>query len=312
MKHLLIFSTLICIMYSCKKEIINNDVDASLNFSNDTVIFDTTFYSIGSSTKTLIVYNNNEFPILTNISLNIINEGSFRINVDGSPGNNHNNIEIPSKDSIFIFLEVTPNQNTNNAFLLLSSKEFTTGNTKQFVNLVAPGRNAYFHLPENNLFTNDNGDSIIYRYHSISEDETWTNDLPHVIYGQIVVEPEATLTIQEGTKLHFHNNSGIFVGNPILLNNGIPPINNGTLIVNGALGNEVIMKGDRLEEWYEESPGQWNGIHFVPGSINNIINYAIISNGNTAIRVDSAINNNPTLTIKNTITSPLMKIFIIH
>ena len=311
MKHLLIFSTLICIMYSCKKEIINNDVDASLNFSNDTVIFDTTFYSVGSSTKTLIVYNNNEFPIITNISLNTINEGSFRINVDGSPGNNHNNVEIPSNDSIFIFLEVTPNQNTNNVFLLLSSIEFTTGNTKQFVNLVAPGRNAHFHLPENNLFTNDNGDSIIYRYHSISEDETWTNDLPHVIYGQIVIEPEATLTIEEGTKLHFHNNSGIFVGNPILLNNGIPPINNGTLIVNGALGNEVIMKGDRLEEWYEESPGQWNGIHFVPGSINNIINYAIITNGNTAIRVDSAINNNPTLTINNTIIKNMSSIGIL-
>lgn len=311
MKRLIIFSTLICMIYSCKKEIINNDIDASLNFSNDTVIFDTTFYSIGSSTKTLIVYNNNKFPITTNISLDIINEGSFRINVDGVPGNSHNDVEIPSKDSIFIFLEVTPNQNINNNFLLISNIEFTTGNNKQFVKLVSPGKNAHFHLPEDNLYTNDDGDSIIYRYHSISEDETWTSDLPHVIYGQIVIEPEAILTIKEGTELYFHNNSGIFIGNPILLNNGTPPTNNGTLIVEGTLGNEVIMKGDRLEEWYEESPGQWNGLHFVPGSTDNMINYAIISNGNTAIRVDSAINNNTTLTINNTIIKNMSSIGIL-
>ena len=104
----------------------------------------------------------------------------------------------------------------------------------------------------------------------------------------------------------------MFVGNPILIDeNGNPPTNNGTLIINGDLGNEVSMQGDRLDAWYENIPGQWNGIHFVQGSVNSTIDYAIIKNGTTAIRADSVANSNPTITISNTIIENMSAIGIL-
>ena len=309
MKKLFLPLLLITILFACKKDVLESNQSATLHFSNDTIIFDTAFHSIGTPTQTLTIYNRNNFTVLTDISLKLISGGSFRMNVDGVAGNNHIAIEIPAKDSIFIFLEVTPNQNSSNDFLLTSNIEFTTGTKKQDVKLVSPARNANFHLPHDNIFT-DGTDSINYKYFSISENTTWTNDLPHVIYGYVVIEPNATLTIEEGTKIYFHNNSGMFVGNPILIDeNGNPPSNNGTLIINGKLGNEVTFQGDRLDIWYENIPGQWNGIHFVQGSVENEIDYAIISNGITAIRVDSFVENQ-TVTINNTIIENMSSIGI--
>ena len=299
------------LLFACKKDIMENDQSATLHFSNDTIIFDTAFHSIGTPTQTLTVYNRNSFTVFTNISLNLINGGSFRMNVDGVTGNNHGGIEIPGNDSIFIFLEVTANQNTTNDFLLTSNIEFITGTNIQDVKLVSPGRNANFYLPHDNIFLIEN-DSINYKYFSIKGNVTWTNDLPHVVYGYIVIEPYATLKIEEGSQIYFHNNSGIFVGNPILISeSGNPPQYNGTLIIDGKLGNEVTMQGDRLDSWYENIPGQWNGIHFLQGSVNSSIDYANIINGTTAIRADSVANNNPTVNISNTIIKNMSSIGIL-
>ena len=302
---LLILTTL---LFACKKDIMENDQSATLHFSNDTIIFDTAFHSIGTPTQTLTIYNRNDFTVLTDISLNLTNGGSFRMNVDGVAGNNHNRIEIPAKDSIFIFLEVTPNKNSSNDFLLTSNIEFTTGTKKQDIKLVSPGRNANFHLPHDNIFYNGT-DSVNYGYFSIKGNKTWTNDLPHVVYGYVVIEPNATLTIEEGTEIYFHSNSGMLVGNPLIDTDANTPLNNGKLIINGKLGNEVTMQGDRLESWYENIPGQWNGIHFVKKSETSIIDYAIIRNGTTAIRADSA--DNSQIIINNTIIENMSSIGIL-
>ena len=104
MKKYLLPLLLITILFACKKDILENNQSATLHFSNDTVMFDTAFHSIGTPTQTLTIYNRNSFTVLTNISLNSATEDSFRMNVDGVPGNNQNAIEIPAKDSIFILL----------------------------------------------------------------------------------------------------------------------------------------------------------------------------------------------------------------
>ena len=59
------------------------------------------------------------------------------MNIDGVSGNSQNNIEIPAKDSIFIFLEVTidPSLNTT-PYVLTDSLVFTTGTEKQDVDVV--------------------------------------------------------------------------------------------------------------------------------------------------------------------------------
>ena len=137
---------LLIFTYSCKKEQIPTDGSATLQFSNDTIIFDTIFSSVGSVTKQLMVYNNNDYDITTNIRLGGNSAGNFRMNVDGESGNNIQNVTIAANDSIFIFLEVTidPN-NANTPYIVSNSIIFTTGNKTQDVDLIAYGQDAYFH-----------------------------------------------------------------------------------------------------------------------------------------------------------------------
>jgi len=101
------------ILFSCSKpdeEMLSN---AQLNFSSDTITFDTIFSSIGSITKTLTIYNNNNFDIISDINLNGASAANFRMNIDGISGNNQNDIFIGKNDSIFIFIEVTINPSLN-------------------------------------------------------------------------------------------------------------------------------------------------------------------------------------------------------
>ena len=70
MKYLKVIFVLVCfVFFSCKKETVDTNNSGSLNFSNDTITFDTVFASVGSITKILKVYNNNENDIYTDIEL---------------------------------------------------------------------------------------------------------------------------------------------------------------------------------------------------------------------------------------------------
>lgn len=308
MKKYILPLILITILFACKKDDLNNSETktATLHFSTDTITFDTIFASIGSITKTLTVYNRNNFDVKTNIELLGNSAANFRMNVDGIAGNNQKNIEVPAKDSIFIFLEVTidPSSNTT-PYILSDSLVFTTGSKKQDVDLVAWGQDAYFHTANATGIIVDGSDTIKFPYHQLDCSQPWENDKPHVIYGYAIVDPGQTLTINAGCEVYLHKNSGILVGNPFIEQSG------GTIKVNGALGNEVTFQGDRLDSWYRNLPGQWDRIWLMPGSINNEFNYAIIRNGNIGIHADTVANHNPTVKVNNTIIENMSSIGIL-
>ena len=285
---------LIIFTYSCKKENLPSDGSATLQFSNDTIIFDTIFSSVGSITKQLMVYNNNDYDITTNVRLGSNSEAYFKINVDGESGKNIQNIKISSYDSMFVFLEVIINpNNTNNPYLVSDSIIFTTGNKTQNIDLIAYGQDAYFHTANTYGDIIDGEDTSRFLYHQLECNEVWNNDKPHVIYGYVIVDPNCQLTINEGTTVHLHKNSGIIVGNPFSSSSG------GTIRVNGTLGNEVTFRGDRLDSWYDSLPGQWDRIWLYPGSVNNQFTYTNFQNGTIAIHADTVGNNIPTAVINN-------------
>ncbi|MBG65867.1 MAG: hypothetical protein CMP73_04325 [Flavobacteriales bacterium] len=303
MKMKIIYITIISfILFGCKKDNLINNGDAKLSFSNDSIIFDMTFHSIGTSTKTLTVYNQNNFNVTTNIYIGEENGGSFRINVDGISTKSIEDVEIPANDSIFIFLEVTPyeNSSTDSVFLLTNQISFTTGTKTQNIVIAAPGRNAFFHTPDTYGVFVIGSDTFGLNYSKIDCFEEWDNTKPHVIYGYVVVEPECQLRILEGSNIYLHNNSGILVIG-------------GSLKVLGQANNKVTFQGDRLEPWYENIPGQWDRIWLLPGSKENEINHAIIRNGNTGVHVDTVasaveIGNKPNLLINNTIIENMASI----
>ena len=306
MKKYLLPLLTITILFACKKEIMDTDQSATLHFSTDTITFDTVFASIGSITKTLTVYNHNSFNVKSNIALKGNSAAHFRMNIDGVPGNNQSNIEIPAKDSIFIFLEVTIDpSNSNTPYILSDSLVFTTGTKQQDVDVVAWGQDAYFHTANTYGDIINGDDTSRFFYHQLECNEIWDNNKPHVIYGYVIVDPNCMLTINAGTNIYLHKNSGILVGNPFVNSSG------GSIQINGTLGNEVTFQGDRLDPWYKDIPGQWDRIWLMPGSINNEINYAIIRNGNIGIHADTVANSNPTVSITNTIIENMSAIGIL-
>ena len=238
------------------------------------------------------VYKRQEEDIYSNISIRGNSAANFRMNIDGVSGNNQNNVFIPKNDSIFIFVEVTVDPSSNTTpYILSDSLLFETGSNLQSVKLVAWGQDAHFYTPNTFGEIINGNDTTKVFYHQISSNQTWSNEKPHVIYGYVIIDPNATLNISEGTNVYFHKSSGILVGNPFSNQLG------GTLKVNGNYENEVTFQGDRLDSWYEEIPGQWDRIRFLPGSFDNEINYAIIKNGTTGIHADTVSNSNPTVTI---------------
>ena len=160
------------------------------------------------------------------------------------------------------------------------------------VNLIRPDRteqpDGSFVYEELILGENSEGETLSIRGTMLTGNITFTNDKPYLIYGYVGVSSNSILTIDAGSMLYFHDNSGIVVEK------------DATVIVNGELENEVLFEDDRLEPQFEDTAGQWGTIWLRAGSKNNSINYAIIKNNIIGVLVDSVANSNPTLTIQNT------------
>ncbi len=269
-------SVLVIIFASCRKEpIITEDPNSILRFSTDSILFDTVFTSVGSTTKRLKVYNPNKSTVrISNIRLAGAPQSNFSINVDGIAASDVINYELRSNDSMLVFIKVTIDPNASQTpFIVSDSILFTTNGNLQKIQLTAFGQNARFLK-----------DSIL------TGNISWDKALPYVIYNSVLVDKNAKLSIEGGAKLHFHKNSTLFVS--------------GTLEVKGTQSDSVIFQGDRLESQFSEARGQWNGIHLLRGSLNNKINYAVVKNAITGIRVDSLPednSSNPNVFISNTV-----------
>ena len=272
---LLIIFTIISVFSCKKKDKIDSNSALKLTFSTDTVFFDTVFTTVGSVTQRLMVHNNNAGKLLvSSIRLGGGSHSVFSLNIDGTPATAVSDVEIAAHDSIFIFVKVTLNPNNqNNPLVITDSILFNTNGNLQKVVLVAWGQDAYF-----------------YRNKKLTGTIIWDSIKPHVIFGYLRVDTGASLTIMAGTKLYFHKSAYLAVSHL------------STLQINGILGHPVRFLGDRLDPFYRDLPGQWDGIYLEKGSHDNVISYAVIKNGNFGVSVDSAVNITQTmLEIDNTI-----------
>jgi hypothetical protein len=267
---LLLFFALILLsttMQSCNKSVLLSK--KNLSFSADTVVFDTVFTTIGSTTQQFKIYNNDKRTIhIDEIELMGGTDSPFRMNIDGIQGTMVNDIDIESQDSLFAFVEVTLGINGQNLPLIIEdSIRFRTNGVDQYVKLAVWGQDAYFHYKDLN-------------------EGTWPNDKPHVIYGYAAVDSAKTLNIQAGTDIYLHKNAILYVYKS-------------TLNINGTLGNEVTLQGDRLEAIYDDVAGQYYGIYFQEARPSTI-DYAIIKNGTSGVHLFSEDpgNSGYTLTIQ--------------
>ena len=88
---------------SCKKDILSSD--GALSFSEDTVLFDTVFTTVGSATRQFKIYNRSSDEVnISSIMLAGGQQSNYRMNLDGVPGIAYSNVTIPAKDSLFVFV----------------------------------------------------------------------------------------------------------------------------------------------------------------------------------------------------------------
>jgi hypothetical protein len=247
-------------LYSCEDEGYLNSPDAYLQFSADTIMFDTIFTTIGSTTQNLKVYNPyNENILISRIRVAGGDFSNFRLNINGEMSNEVYEVEVPARDSIFIFVEVTVDPNGQNLPMVVQdSVEFTTNSNLQTVQLIAYGQD--FHPVRGaNLGTT-----------------TWTSTKPYLVYDYAYVDSTSVLTIEPGTRIHFHKGAGLYI--------------RGTIKAEGNFENPILFTSDRLDDAYRNIPDQWNGIILFSGSKGNIMNYTTVKNANIGLQVGTIEN----------------------
>lgn len=223
----------------CKKDNFSGD---AITFSTDTLTFDTVFTVLGSTTKKFKVFNNSNGAVtIEDLRLMRLTGQQFRILVDGEVGDQFSNIEIPAKDSIYVFVEVTVNPNDQSQpFVIIDNVNFTVGGNVRTVHLQAFGQNAHFHYGEE-LDTNGT--------------ITWTNDLPHVIVNGdsvpgVYVRCGTKLVINPGCKIFFAGGAAMYI--------------EGELQAKATnWSDSIVFQGVRLEQFYDDKPGQWSSIIFL-------------------------------------------------
>jgi len=267
LKHLSILLTtalfVLAFSVSCRKsDKVDSNPSLMLSFSTDTVMFDTVLATVGSVTRRLMVHNQNPGKVVVSqIQLGGGAASMYRINIDGKPAFDVQNIEIPGKDSIFVFVRVTVNPNDKTTpFIVSDSIIFTTNGNRQVVQLAACGQNADFNIEK-----------------TLKGNQVWDSLKAHVIYGFLRIDTSASLTILPGTKVYFHKKSHLAVSY------------DASLIVNGEWDHPVTFQNDRLDPYYRDLPGQWDGIYLERGSKGNSLANVMIRNGNYGLVIDSLV-----------------------
>lgn len=259
------------------------DAGALLSFSTDTIRFDTVITTVGSSTRRIQVYNPNDKGVrIAMVSLQKGERTPFRVNVDGTylepeSGARAYDFEVRGKDSIHVFAEVTvpswmqdaPFEMTDTLLFMLES------GVQQRVILTAVGQDAY-----------------MWRGKVIQADTVCETVRPIVIYDSLVVAEGATLTLNPGVQLYFHDGANLLV--------------RGTLKAAGTHAKPVVFRGDRTDNMfdylpYDNTPSRWGGIILYASSMDNTFDYADIHSASFGIRCDSSATDRTKLTLTNSV-----------
>jgi len=271
----LVILCLFILLFACKKDTFITTPAAQITITADTLKYDTIFTATGSVTQSFKIININDQKLkIASIRLMGGASSAYKINVDGFVGPEVDNIDIAANDSIYVFVSVIIDQNSNNLpFIIQDSIQVSYNGRTRWVQLEAWGQNAHF-----------------FQSRAISADETWSNDLPYVILGGLRVDSNVTLTIDKGCKVYVHADAPILV--------------DGTLLINGEKdsADRVYFRGDRLDDPYKDFPASWPGIFFNTNSKDNVLTFAVFKNAYQAIAAqDPSPDLNPKVTLNQCI-----------
>lgn len=265
---------------SCYQEKFTTDQNDKLEFSTDTLSFDTVLTSISTVTRYFKVYNSHDLSIrIDEVKLTGEHAGLFRLNVDGMTGDIIRDVTILPHDSIYVFAEATidPDQPESiSPFIMETEVSFSSNNNLQKVLLIAWGQNANYipgpHTPNRiSLLTCDMGEEI------------WDDPKPYVLYGTLLID-SCTLVLPPGTRLYVHG--GIANNQLGIYNEGlIYTFPHGQIRSMGTVTQPVLIRDDRIEPDHD---GAWAGIRLGPESGPHAFSHTMVTNGIVGISADSA------------------------
>lgn len=250
------------VVVSCISDDFTTSSSDVLTFSTDTLRFDTVFTDLGTPTARLKVYNRASKAINISSIRMRNDDGVFTMNVDGVSGKTFENVEIRANDSIFIFVECFIASNDDpRPFAVEGMMDFVTNGVPQSVVLEAYGQNVRR-----------------LRGITLESDAVFTPEMPYVIFDTLRVTAGATLTIQPGTQLLFHDKGMLQV--------------DGRLLAVGETGKMISLRGDRLDDvlpdtGYEILAGQWQGVRFAPESFGNRMEFVEMQSSVHGVIADS-------------------------
>lgn len=274
---MLLLCSIVGLFTACIDDSFTTSPNDVLTFSTDTIDFDTIFTAEGTSTRTLKVYNrSNKSLLISSIKLGKEGHSGYIVNVDGLSGTTFTDTEIRGNDSLYIYVMANVAESGKNEVEeARDSLVFVTNGVTQHVKLLAKTQ-----------------DAKRMRGLTIYNDTLLTAEKPFIVYDSLVVAPNATLSIEPGAVLHFHNGASLNVY--------------GRLVAEGEPGRRVTLRGDRLDRMFADLPydslaGQWGGIRFHEGSFDNRLTHACVRGMTWGIVCDSTDLSRTTLTIHNSI-----------
>ena len=252
-----------------------------LQFSVDTLRMDTIISGQTSIVRSFSIYNNNSDGFsITAVNIQDNQSDSFHVNVDGTAitgGNLATSIDCRSKDSLQVFVSITPPAADRDDKVLHEARLlFTLANgVTQSVVLSAYSQ-----------------DVITLRNHVVQTDETLSAQRPYLVVDSLTVASGATLTLQAGVRLLFQSNALLHV--------------DGTLVANGTREKPVQLRGDRMDFMFVNQPydrvsGQWQGVVLGAGSFDNNLNYTDIHSGSYGIRCEPSNTDRSKLILQNSV-----------
>ncbi len=277
-----IFAIITLSLSSCVEENVSYDESLELTFSCDTLVMDTLFAEQQSVTGRFMIYNENKNALnITSIRMAGGESSYFRFNVDGriaGRGEALKDIVIKGRDSLFVFVEMTPPSTDNEPYIVLfDSLLFECNNRIKDVKLMAVG-----------------SDARVLRSHIYTSNATIDSVRPTLVFNYIYVAEGARLTITEGVKLYMHGGANIVV--------------DGELECRGTFEHPVVIRGDRFDcindadqTPYDQTPNQWGGIYLQNAQSHNIIENTHIRGASIGILLVGANRSEPVLELRNSV-----------
>lgn len=288
---------LLTLFISCEERTYYTDSNASLQFSMDTVAFDTVFTTIGSATLRFTVHNTYDDDLeINSINLEGGTTSNFRINIDGAPDLSATDKLLRAQDSMYIFVDVTVDPTDENLpFVLEDHIIFNTNGKEQKVLLQAYGQNAY-HIKlgewgDIGYQTDEETGDTIFRAILLNNDTSLFADKPYFLHDNFVVNEDVELILNEGVQFYIQKDKSIYII--------------GSIKSNGTVSAPVEFRGHRLDNLfpdtpYDKVPGQWGVIALQDNSYNNEFTHTHIRNGLIGLYVrNQSVNDNPKAILKN-------------